>query len=250
MADPNITKLAEIEAKLDKQIAAARFNTNLSLILGIILVVGLLGYFSFMSGLTKDSLEPEGIATVIGQKAREQVKGLSGQADKLIQEEVPKIMDGVIDRAIKEDLPAQRVLLEKSITTGIATLLQQYEDEIYKNLNDALATYGENIQVMAKQLKTTEGSKEFEDAFIKLVNEAMAEESLQNDLQMYGEALSSVDELLARLTAGEGLAEEEVAMVDLLSIVREISRRGELDKVKLEFKVDLNTPGLAPIGAQ
>ncbi|MBI1290787.1 hypothetical protein GC173_06030 [bacterium] len=244
MADTTSQKIAALAAKIDAQTDKARRSQVVTIVVGIVFIVLLLGYFGFMSGLTRDALEPEGVASVIGSKIKEQVEGVNESAQAYIKGEAPKILDDVITKALDEQLPAGRKALQESIKTESAKLLQKYEDEIYKGVDDTIAKYGTNIKEFAAKLKTEEGTKEFEDALYKVIEESISEEEIREDVDTYGQGLSDIADIMDRLVAGEDLSADEAALLHLLQVVRELTRRAELNNLSVDLSVNADTPGL------
>ena len=244
MADSLNQKLNALAAKIDAQTEKARRTQVITVVVGIIFIVVLLVYFGFMSGLTKEALEPQGVATMLGDTATTQIKSLNKEAQTFIKSEAPVLINNVITRALDEQLPEGRKTLEESIKSESSKLLQKYEDEIYKGVDDALAKYGANIKEFASKLRTEEGTKEFEDAVYGVIDEAVSSDEIRMELDTYGEALKTIDGTLERLVSAEDLTEDEIALRHLLQVVREITRRSELNNLKVDLSVDVKTPGV------
>jgi flagellar basal body-associated protein FliL len=245
MADATIQKLNQLERKIEEQINKARRSQVITIVVGVVFVVVLLGYFGYMSKLTRESLEPEGVSSVIVDNLKRRVQGLSGEAEKLVRAEAPKILNDMITNAVDRQMPQMRTELETAIKTQTAALLQKYEDEVYKGLEDTLAKYGENIREFATQLTTAEGTAAFEESLFSVIDEALrTDEELILEVQTYGEAIATVDAILNHLVSGNELTEEEAALLRLIQVIREITKRAELDKLEVDLSIPVDTPGL------
>jgi hypothetical protein len=244
MSDSVNQKINALAAKIDAQANKARTTQVVTIVVGLVFVVVLLGYFAYMSSLTRQALEPEGVANVLSDAVTSRVKGVNKEAQSFIKSEAPKIMNDVITRAIDEQIPGWRANLEAAIKEQSSELLQKYEDEIYKGVDETLAKYGENLKTFAANLRTEEGTKEFEDAIYKVIDEAINMQEIRMDVEMYGEALQTIDGMLERLVTGEDLSQDEQALLRLLGVIREITRRSELNSLSIDLSMDVDTPGL------
>lgn len=239
MADQRdlMRELDRLEERIDAQVAKAQKTTTMSLVLGIIIVVIMIGYFSWASSYARQFLEPKTLSMLATDQVVTRIPEVRKTIEATAKAEVPVMVAGMVDSVVKEQIPAARKEAEKTIIEETTKALDKYEDQLLSKFDATIEAHRDNIKEMAAQLSTDEGRKIFEDDLYKLFEETIEAENMQADLVGYAQALKDIDETLAVLSDEEAaahLTDEQLALRHLVALVREMSNRSEVANLHLK----------------
>lgn len=224
MADTKET-IRQIEEKLDRQVSRANMAQVAAIVLGALVIILLLWNFNRAAGVFEETMQPQEVARYVAGEVAPKVEGIHVQADQVVREHVPVMVDDFITDAIRNHLPALRKDMQESLKAGSKEKFQKYEDQIYAAVDGTMKTYSGQIRTFATELATEDGSQGFEDALYNLLNESLVSQDVAVELDSYGMALEEVSVSFDRLAAGEDLGPEEEALARLIAVTREISIR-------------------------
>jgi len=157
MADAQESRLDEMERSLGaiqtdmrEQIARTRVNTRVVLIVGLIVVVIVIAYMSWLFGKMKDFADPRGLADDIMRIASEKAPDLAKQLGESLKKNAVENVKKMEEMALRNlpDLRAKAIALAKEQLTKNAPQLRKYAIE------QGRAYLKENAQKVRQQLAT------------------------------------------------------------------------------------------------
>lgn len=214
-----------IEDKLDKQASRANLAQAAAILLGGLIIALLLWNFNRAAGVFEDSMRPEEVANYVTGEVTPKVEGIHVQADEILREHVPVMVDDFITNVVKNQLPEMRQQFQTSLQATSKEELQKYENQIYSAVDQTMTTYSSQIRAFATELASADGSKGFEDALYNMLNDSLKTPEMSAEMDGYGMALEDVSTIFDRLHAGKDLNLEEQALARLIAVTREISSR-------------------------
>ncbi|MBX3730485.1 MAG: hypothetical protein KF858_15000 [Candidatus Sumerlaeia bacterium] len=213
-----------IEQLLDQQIAAAERSQKVTIIIGLILIVFLVGYLSWSTYMVKKMIEPKeviGIAMVY-------VEPLLPQGRETIVEQVRLNSNTYIDEAIKvvmTRIPDGRQQLEMWAVDRFNELLYELNAQLNEFTDFAIEQQRDTVNEMMAMLDTDMEANVLEEELYGILMEPIQTSSLQADLRAYGAALMELADLVEKLAADDNLTEIQVVQRDLLIALKVLSER-------------------------
>lgn len=228
MSDQVIAKLNGIENRLDENIRKAASGRFWTLVVGLLLVAFMVGYFIWINMMIREMLKPDDLAGVISGQLIEQAKAGRPELEKAAVENAPQLLNDMIDYVVKEGLPTAR----KEATSAVKDSAKPYLDDVTEKLLDAtrdlLAENEAEFRALAADLRTNEGRDAFEARLYKDMSDSLDAPEIQEQLALYGGALGEVALTIERLGKGEQeLDALDQATFDLLAVVLAMSQRVE-----------------------
>jgi hypothetical protein len=219
-------ELDNLEKKIAEQLEAANKVKQINLILGIVLIIIIFGYFQFIYVKITPFAEPKPLAETVMGFASERVEHISEFADQQAKETVPKLLDDVIDGLIQDRIPNGRKELEKALKKELDIALGKTENGVMEAFDKAMEEHGNELHMLVKELQTNQGREAFEDDLFKIMDEAISEPDIKVQIDTYGIVLGDIDGLLkyyADPTTEK--TDDQKLVAQMLSMVREISDR-------------------------
>ncbi len=234
MSDSTTAKLNSIEQKIDAQIARAKRHQMVTIVIGVILVIVVLGYTSYISGLLRDVLTPESTAEIASQSIIDRLPEVLDEVEKNVESEAPKLVDDLITQLINEQIPSFREAGEERIKSESSEQIRNMTAFLIAQIDTVIDENEERVNQMAELLETTEGKEQFQQEMYNLMKESLNDSQIQVELDSYGIALAEIESNLVRLTADtKDLTKEEQALFELLAVVREMANRSEFELKEL-----------------
>lgn len=219
-------ELDALEARLDAETEHLQRQKTVNIVVGLILVVIIFGYFLFMSGMVKNALEPQGVAMMVSQRVVSYLPEARATLETTARREVPVLVDKLIDALLKQRVPEARAKIKARVLALGDKAMDDAESIFFDQINLHLKQHGEKIRSLAADLSTDEGTHAFEDALYATLEEAVNSPDIQVDLIGYGIALQELDGMLLYLATEEAsLTSEEQTVRELIAIFRELMNR-------------------------
>lgn len=223
MADAKAS-VQRIEQRLDQQLVAAERSQKITIAIGLILIVVLIGYFSWIIGQVKQVVEPQGVVDVAVGYAEEQIP----KAREAIVEQVRLNSATYIDEAIKTvmtRIPDGRQQLEMWAVDRFNELLYELNAQLNEFTDFAIEQQRDTVNEMMAMLDTDMEANVLEEELYGILMEPIQTSSLQADLRAYGAALMELADLVEKLAADDNLTEIQVVQRDLLIALKVLSER-------------------------
>jgi hypothetical protein len=223
MADANASA-QRIEQRLDQQIAAAERSQKVTIAIGLILIVVLIGYFSWIIGKVKQVIEPQGVVDVAVGYVDEQIP----KARQAIVEQVRANSATYIDEAIKTvmaRIPDGRQQIEMWAVDRFNELLYELNAQLNEFTDYAIEQQRDTVNEMMALLDTDMEAGALEEQLYETLMEPINTSSLRADLRAYGAALMELADLVEKLVANDNLTEIQVVQRDLLIALKVLSER-------------------------
>ncbi len=223
-------KLKGLEEKLDAQVAKAKRAQTTTIVVGVILILFIIIYFSVISSQVRGLMEPESVAQIASEEAVQQVRNLRPELERIAKEQAPELVDRVIDEALLAQLKEGRIFLQEEIKKEANGRLEGMSQFIIEEFDNTMAQHEDNVRLMVEQLQTTEGTQQFEQDVYTRLQEAMNDEEILIEINAYGDALTEIQDRLVYLSEQDPneMTELERATYDLLAVVREMGNRSTI----------------------
>lgn len=219
-------ELDNLEKKIADQLEAANKVKQINLILGIVLIIIIFGYFQFIYVKLTPFAEPKPLAETVMGFASERVDKISEYADQQAKETVPKLLDDMIDGMIQERIPNGRKELEKALKKELDIALGKTESGVMEAFDKAMEEHGDELHGLVKELQTNDGREAFEDDLFKIMHEAISEPDIKIQIDTYGIVLGDIDGLLKFYAdPSTEKTDDQKLVAQMLAMVREISDR-------------------------
>ncbi|MBI5154408.1 hypothetical protein HZA57_04140 [Candidatus Poribacteria bacterium] len=223
MADTK-AQAQRIEARLDDAIAKLQRAQKLTVTIGIVLMVVIGGYFSWLRSMVSDLVTPQSISDLtVGAIEREIPK----QTDKLSKDLVAnadKYVNKTVDEMLKA-IPEGRKNAEKFVHEETSAMLTKVHDGFSEVAEVAYAENAEELRQFVKDLNTPDGAKGIEDALYDALTEPLMTSNVQTDLRSLSEALINMNRKLEHLLRQENLSKSEQIERELIVALKELSKR-------------------------
>lgn len=223
-------QLDKLERRIEDEVSKSKRSMTISVIVGIVLVVILIGYFSFMSSLVAEAAEPEGLAQMASVEINERIPEVSKQLEQTAKEQAPELVNAAINYVVDEQLPGARKAAEDTIKKEVEAALDKYEAEITTTVDETMDKHRENIKQLASQLTTAQGKADFEEELYRVITESLEQQDIKMQMEMYRMALMDINAMLGFMAEEEFAAtQEQEALRNLIGILRELASRAELN---------------------
>jgi hypothetical protein len=223
-------EIATLEAELASQLERVKRSQMLTIVIGAVLIVVILAYFSIMGGYVKDIMKPKDLAQMASTTVVGKLPELRATVDKEARALAPKLVDNAVDAVIKDQIPALRAEASKFVKEQSSARLNEFRGMVEGALDDLVARHSDNIKEFCAALETSEGRSAFENEMYTLINEALNDPEILVSLDSYKGGLENIENLLISISEKPEaeLTDEERAVRNLVATVREISNRNTM----------------------
>jgi hypothetical protein len=219
-SEPIATITNRLEADLDAQVRSLRREVRWITIVGLFLVCGLAGYFTFVVRTIHREVQPRGLAQVTGAYLSEflatTIKDYGTALIRLAPDHVSQLLDSFILQALGLIRDGRFFLigwLEERLTE-IERLVTSLTDAAYtEHVGD--------LKFLVQNIKTPAGKKAFEEYFATLLSEPLAKDSARIDIESLDLTLRALQSRLDRLVRDTSLTADERIERELLLLCRE-----------------------------
>ncbi|MCC6546780.1 hypothetical protein IT570_06385 [Candidatus Sumerlaeota bacterium] len=225
MADVQ-TELNVLENKIQAQLDAAHRVRNMNIIVGIVLIVIVTGYFQYMKSQLAQFSEPKELAKVAAGLAQPNISKLSDHIDAQAREKLPELVDNAFTHVVNDRIPQIRQRLETEVKAKLDQVVAKSETAIIGGFEQTLRDHGKELPELVKNLQTPEGKEAFEEDVFKMLEDAIKEEQIAAQVDSYGAVLKDVDSMLKHYSdpASEKTQDEQL-VCEMIAIMREMSKR-------------------------
>jgi hypothetical protein len=207
---------------LTKELAAKRkstnFSSNASLILGLLSILLLCGYFGYGYYAMKEMTRPE----IIVQSASTWLETYSVEARQAAAEEIRKSAPVWAQEAIKElvaNVPAFREKAELAIADYFDRQLSETQDSTKKEFSKIMRNNREEFEEAINLIVESDKPEEFVDTVLPIIEENYATDMRANVSSVLG-GLQDFNERLDHLAEGENLNPLEQQQRHILGLTR------------------------------
>lgn len=222
MADNNAeTKLLAVEKRLDEISKKMATESKVLLIVGLVVVAVMTGYFVYGLSEIRSILDPEILVATGNDMLGKQIPVLREQVQKQVIESAPVWAEDLSKQAI-DAAPSAREKLEDQILAQTETTIEQYisvGDEEFKAVLTANRTsFEETLDALAEDQDFTDETVQI---FVDALNAEMGQDMQDQAEQVFG-TIVALREKIEKLAAGGNLTKEERNERDSLSILRRL----------------------------
>jgi len=219
----------ELTDFLKREAASLRRGATVLLVVGIIVVVVIVGYFGYILGYLQEKWEAKGFVELALHQATQALEQGRPQLETWVINELPGLMDQAKDSLVKH-MPDARKKAEEVLSGAADDLADKIREQASDQVNDILLRHGTEIRLAleaAGDIQKSEDAKEDLKKVLEEEFEALAVRDLDPYLPQYLQALEDMDKELAVVveTPVENLTEEQRLERELIQIVYTLIER-------------------------
>lgn len=222
--DSPATGAAAAEQFLASELAATRLALQRTRIAGVIIIVIVFGYMSFVTRALVQHLEPKSAAEFATTFVQGQVVEKADALASQVRERIPALVAGLPDY-LQRELPRHREALEDAIERDFRHHCQTTSQQLGKHLDDFLQAHVVQIRTL---LNTAESKPEnlqllapdLEQELIRYLSDKTAgDESLKDKIDHALAELRKVEQQVDRLAQAANLTPQEKKVRHAIAIV-------------------------------
>ena len=227
------------EQFISTELAATRLSLQRTRIAGIIVMVVVVGYMSFVARALNKQLEPKAAAdfatTFVAAQVMEKTDALASQ----VKERIPALVAGLPDY-LQRELPRHREALEDRLEQDFKEHCSATAQQLAKHLDDFLQAHVVQIRTL---LNTAENKPEMIQALAPdleqeivryLSDKSTGDESLKEKIDHAHAELQKVERHVDRIAGGANLTPQEKKVRHAIAI---IARSAEQQTKQLEMQI-------------
>lgn len=227
------------EQFLADELAATRRALQRTRLAGIIIVVVVVAYMSFVASALNKQLEPKAAAdfatTFVAGQVMEKTDALANQ----VKERIPALIAGLPDY-VQRELPRHREAIEERLEQDFKEHCQATAQQLGKHLDDFLQAHIVQIRTL---LNTAENKPEMlqalapdlEQEIVRYLSDKTAgDESLKDKIDHALTELQKVEQQVDRLSKGVNLTPQEKKVRHAIAV---IARSAEQQTRQLELQI-------------
>ena len=204
--------------ELSRKRSSTNWGTNLSLVIGLLVILLLCGYFGYGYYMFDDFTQPKNVVTY----ANSYLDEYSTQAREVAAEEVRKSAPIWAQEASREfiaNIPSIREKAESTIVQYLDEQLEKTQQQTGSGFADLMdknrASFQEAIDIIIKE----EGSDEFVNKIMPIIEDNYAPEIRDSVANTLG-TLQDVNRRMKKLARGQNLNEIELQQKHILGLTR------------------------------
>ncbi len=227
------------EQFLATELAATRRALQRTRIAGIIIIVVVVSYMSFVTKALQQELEPQAAAKLATGFVQEQVIAKTDALASQVKERIPALVAGLPDY-IQRELPVLRGKLEDRIEQDFREHSLATAQQLGKHLDDFLQAHGVQIRTLLNLAENKPESlqalaPDLEQEIIRyLSDKSEGDESLKEKIDHALAELQRVEQQVDRLAKGENLTPQEKKTRYAIAV---IARSAEQQTKQLELQI-------------
>jgi hypothetical protein len=219
-------QLTSLEERLNKQIRRSRNTQNMTLVVGVILILIIAGYFAWAGYWTRQIVQPKELAGIAGMQVVSFIKEKRPIVEREAQANAGPLVNRLVDEVLQNQLPSGRKFLEDFAKEESNRALDKMTEFLLVSLEASLEANKAQISELSRTLETSEGREAYKASLLSTLKEAIADEEITRQLDEYAFALKDLEGTLTRITTGgENLTTSEKATYDLIATILELARR-------------------------
>lgn len=213
-----------LERRIDEQLQSAERSQKVTLGIGLVLIVVLIAYFSFMTTQVKDLMQPDSVADMAADYVEKQIPQARAALTKQAEANADKYIQDAVDE-IKARIPDGRKQLESYALGFLNDLLIDLDLQLNEFTAYAIAENEDRVNDWMNYLQDDDGAAALEDELYKTFMEPVEASTLKADLKAYGIALQELASKVERLKNNDQLTKSEVVERDILIALKVLSER-------------------------
>ncbi len=223
MADAQ-SVIQRLDSKISDQIHRSENAKKTTIGIYVVLLIVVVGYFTFLIGMVKEFSTPEALSEVAVGYAVEEIPQAREELASYIVDNADDYMNDFIDKGL-EQIPRIRAEVQRVAVREVDTQLRLADQALNDFLDYAYANNGEMIRPYVQQLDEAETMEEIEEILYTLIKEPFDHQQLKVELETYGMALQNLADRLQYLREADDLSEIEQLEKEVIVVLREISER-------------------------
>ncbi len=195
------------------QLEKARASLHKSRLVGIILIVVVLAYMTFLVKSLQGYLEPHAAAEMVNSHITEQVETRANDIADQLKEKIPAMIAQIPDYALQK-IPEYRGALEDKVEADFTEFAHSTSAQLGKHLDSFLASHVVQIKALLDSAKDPEKLKalgpDLENEIMEYLKEKPDEgESIKDKIDKSLDALKKMEVQVERLANATDLTPQE-----------------------------------------
>ena len=232
-----MSELAQIQKKVDGILSQInsdikrKKNTMLvSVVGGIILLIIVFIYFSWIKGLIQEVLEPKGLMLMGRDKIERMLPEVSKNLEESLKKEAPNIAK-YSSQQILLAIPDGRKYLENQFIMKTEEAIDSLVTEFDKMVSDALMENRSTITAFMRDASDPVKKEQLTQDIYQSLKLQFSQDDIKPDIDSYTKALQNLNKKIKYLYEEEDLTEEEALVRDIIFALRELASRGAKQKI-------------------
>lgn len=200
-----------------------------SLIAGIVVILVVIGYLSWIAVMVKDLLTPEGLTIIMRQRAAQAIPAASQEIKQTLKTNAPKYAD-MMEKRMLEMLPVLRETAEKNIYKLTESLLATFDEKTTLTVNRFIDENQKELESAMKELKALE-NEEYARRLVEIIVHdhilvavdqtlmGLVGHDLDTMMDVTASAFESIKDQLIALQTEEELTQEEKLQKEILELI-------------------------------
>jgi hypothetical protein len=219
-------RIVSINEALDNQIRRSNRTRNTTLIVGVILLAIICGYFAWAGYQVRQIMNPKDLAGVAAYQLVSFIKEYRPTAEREARANAGPLVNRLVDEVLENQLPSGRRYLETYAKEKSDEALDKMTAYLLDELQTGLEANRQSIIEMSENLETGEGREAFKESLVAVIRESVDDPEITTQLDEYAYALRDLEGTLTRITTGgENLTPSDKATHDLIAVVLEVANR-------------------------
>lgn len=223
MADASAS-VERLERRLDEQMAKHAKSQKITIGIGVVLVIILIGYFSWLTAMVKDLMQPESVGDMVIAEIDTRIP----QIREELTQELETRSDALLEEGVKElqaFIPKARVQLRDYAIKEFDALMVQTRAQLNAFAEYTIELHEDRVREMMQQLDSDAKIPELEETMYEVFMDPIRGSQAEADIRAYGIALLEISEKVDKLAKNEELTETERIEREILVALKELSNR-------------------------
>jgi len=218
-------KVKSINDGLASDIKKKKNSMVISLVGGLIILIIVLIYFSYIKGLIREVVEPKGLMLYARDRIQTVLPEVSKNLEKQLKDEAPNIAKYSKEELLK-NIPMARKYLENQFIMKTEEALDQFILEFDKMVTEALEENRPIIVGFMRDVSDDEKKKELSQQIYESLKQHFDQDYIKADIDSYTKVIIRLNQKIKYIYETEELTEEEIIVRDIIYAMRELAQRG------------------------
>ncbi|MCC5874720.1 MAG: hypothetical protein JJU11_00745 [Candidatus Sumerlaeia bacterium] len=246
MADMEAVKkeIYALRGRLDEQVARAKRQQTITLVIGVLLIVFVLGYFQWIKGQLGQMLDEKTLAQIASSFVQDKVPEVRSELESMAIEMTPEMVDNIVNNLISTQLPSYRRNAVSFVKRETGSRLDEFNKTLDIALDELLQSYEEDITRLLTELDTDEGRDALEEEVYSMIVASLEDSEIRDTMAVYLDGIRDVNDRLTWLSEAEEaeLHEAEKPVRNLIAAIREMAERSTMDFAILDMDSEIFKP--------
>lgn len=237
-------EILALRDRLDGQVAKAKRQQTITLVIGVLLIIFVLGYFQWIKGQLAQMLDEKTLAQIASSFVQDKVPEVRSELESMAIEMTPEMVDNVVNNLITTQLPTYRQRAVDFVKKETGSRLDEFNETLDIALDDLILSYEDDITRLLTELDSVEGREALEEEVYGMISSLLEDSEIRQTMTLYLDGIRDVNSRIVRLSeVDEGdLHEAEIPVRNLIAAIREMAERSTMDFALLDMDSEIFQP--------